>query len=78
MPSVERCGSEAAGGCVAGAGVRGVSAYVDPGHVTTNVTAGAEYGYPLVWVVVLANAMACVVRYLSAKLGVVTARRCLT
>jgi len=55
-----------------------VSAYVDPSNVTTNVTAGAEYGYPLVWVVVLANAMACVVRYLSAKLGVVTARRCLT
>lgn len=47
-------------------------AYVDPGNVATNVTAGAEYGYLLVWVVVLANAMACVVQYLSAKLGLVT------
>ena len=51
-------------------------AYVDPGNVATNVTAGAEYGYLLVWVVVLANAMACVVQYLSAKLGLVTACRC--
>jgi manganese transport protein len=31
-------------------------AYVDPGNVATNVAAGAEYGYLLVWVVVLANA----------------------
>lgn len=47
-------------------------AYVDPGNVATNVTAGAEYGYLLVWVVVAANLMACVVQYLSAKLGLVT------
>ncbi|KHL18601.1 manganese transport protein [Mumia flava] len=49
-------------------------AYVDPGNVATNVTAGAEYGYTLVWVVVLANAMAVIVQYLSAKLGLVTGR----
>ncbi|ROO85636.1 manganese transport protein [Actinocorallia herbida] len=47
-------------------------AYVDPGNVATNVTAGAKYGYTLVWVVVLANAMAVLVQYLSAKLGLVT------
>lgn len=49
-------------------------AYVDPGNVATNVTAGATFGYTLVWVVVLANAMAVVVQYLSAKLGLVTGR----
>lgn len=49
-------------------------AYVDPGNVATNVTAGAEFGYTLVWVVVLANVMAVLVQYLSAKLGVVTQR----
>ncbi|MDX6740180.1 Nramp family divalent metal transporter [Actinocorallia sp. A-T 12471] len=49
-------------------------AYVDPGNVATNVTAGAKYGYTLVWVVVLANVMAVVVQYLSAKLGMVTGR----
>ena len=47
-------------------------AYVDPGNVATNVTAGARFGYTLVWVVVMANAMAVLVQYLSAKLGMVT------
>ncbi|MQY23067.1 Divalent metal cation transporter MntH [Nocardia sp. RB20] len=49
-------------------------AYVDPGNVAANVSAGAQYGYLLVWVVVLANVMAALVQYLSAKLGVVTGR----
>lgn len=47
-------------------------AYVDPGNVATNVAAGATHGYLLVWVVVVANLMACLVQFLSAKLGVVT------
>lgn len=47
-------------------------AYVDPGNVATNVTAGAKFGYTLVWVVVMANVMAVLVQYLSAKLGMVT------
>jgi manganese transport protein len=47
-------------------------AYVDPGNVATNVTAGARFGFGLVWVVVLANVMAVLVQYLSAKLGIVT------
>ncbi len=47
-------------------------AYVDPGNVATNVTAGARFGFALVWVVVLANVMAVLVQYLSAKLGIVT------
>ncbi|MFI6428388.1 Nramp family divalent metal transporter [Promicromonospora sp. NPDC050880] len=49
-------------------------AYVDPGNVAANLTAGARYGYLLVWVLVAANAMAVLVQYLSAKLGVVTGR----
>lgn len=47
-------------------------AYVDPGNVAANLSAGAEYGYLLLWVLVLANVMAMVVQYLSAKLGMVT------
>ena len=47
-------------------------AYVDPGNVAANLTAGAEYGYLLVWVLVMANMMAVLVQYLSAKLGLVT------
>ncbi|MCS6579338.1 Nramp family divalent metal transporter [Curtobacterium poinsettiae] len=49
-------------------------AYVDPGNVAANLTAGAEYGYLLLWVLVAANASAVVVQYLSAKLGVVTGK----
>ncbi|WP_448710856.1 Nramp family divalent metal transporter [Microbacterium profundi] len=47
-------------------------AYLDPGNVASNMTAGARYGYMLVWVVILANIMAWLIQYLSAKLGVVT------
>ncbi|MDG3008685.1 Mn(2+) uptake NRAMP transporter MntH [Rhodococcus sp. D2-41] len=49
-------------------------AYVDPGNVAANVTAGAKYGYLLIWVLVMANAMAVLVQYLSAKLALVTGR----
>jgi manganese transport protein len=49
-------------------------AYVDPGNFSTNVSAGAELGYRLVWVVLLANLMAMPVQFLSAKVGIVTGR----
>lgn len=49
-------------------------AYVDPGNVAANVTAGARYGYLLLWVLVLSNFSAMLVQYLSAKLGIVTGR----
>ncbi|MCI9887213.1 Nramp family divalent metal transporter [Micrococcales bacterium 31B] len=47
-------------------------AYVDPGNVAANMSSGAEYGYLLIWVLVLASLMAMLVQYLSAKLGLVT------
>ncbi|WP_442951281.1 Nramp family divalent metal transporter [Paenarthrobacter sp. Z7-10] len=49
-------------------------AYVDPGNVAANLTSGAKYGYMLVWVLVAANAMAMLIQYQSAKLGVVTGK----
>ena len=49
-------------------------AYLDPGNVASNMTAGARYGYLLVWVVVLGNIMAWLIQYLSAKLGIVTGK----
>ncbi len=48
-------------------------AYVDPGNVAANVTAGARYGFLLLWVLVASDAIAVVVQYQSAKLGLVTA-----
>ncbi|HET9254029.1 MAG TPA: Nramp family divalent metal transporter [Pseudonocardiaceae bacterium] len=47
-------------------------AYIDPGNFATNFSAGARYGYALVWVIVVANLMAMLVQYLSAKTGVAT------
>ena len=49
-------------------------AYVDPGNVAANLSAGARYGYLLVWVLVAANLIAVLVQFQSAKLGVVTGR----
>ena len=49
-------------------------AYLDPGNVATNLTAGAGYGYLLVWVIVAANLSAALVQFLSAKLGVVAGK----
>jgi manganese transport protein len=49
-------------------------AYVDPGNFATNFSAGAQFGYGLVWVIVVANLMAMLVQYLSAKVGVATGR----
>ncbi|MFI6504030.1 Nramp family divalent metal transporter [Nonomuraea typhae] len=47
-------------------------AYVDPGNVATNLTAGATLGYTLVWVVVLASLVAILVQFQAAKLGMAT------
>ena len=49
-------------------------AYVDPGNVAANISAGSHYGYLLVWVLVVANLMAMFIQYHSAKLGLVTHR----
>src|SRR6202790_3889781 len=49
-------------------------AYMDPGNFATNIQAGAKFGYGLLWVVLLANAIAMLYQALSAKLGIVTGK----
>src|SRR4051794_11549740 len=49
-------------------------AYVDPGNFATNLQGGAKFGYLLVWVILMANLMAMLVQYLSAKAGMVSGR----
>jgi len=49
-------------------------AYVDPGNFATNFSAGATFGYLLVWVIVVANLMAMLVQSLSGKVGLATGR----
>lgn len=47
-------------------------AYIDPGNFATNIQAGSEFGYMLLWVVVVSNLMAMLIQTLSAKLGIAT------
>ncbi|HEV7453470.1 MAG TPA: Nramp family divalent metal transporter [Pseudonocardiaceae bacterium] len=47
-------------------------AYIDPGNVAVNLTAGASFGYLLVWVVVAASLVAVLVQFQAAKLGLAT------
>jgi manganese transport protein len=49
-------------------------AYVDPGNFATNFSAGAEFGYLLLWVIIAANLLAMLIQTLSAKLGMATGR----
>jgi manganese transport protein len=45
-------------------------AYIDPGNFATNIQGGSQFGYTLLWVVVVSNLMAMLVQILSAKLGI--------
>jgi manganese transport protein len=47
-------------------------AYVDPGNFGTNIQAGAQFGYLLVWVIIAANVLTMFIQGLSAKLGIAT------
>src|SRR4051812_48450724 len=43
--------------------------YMDPGNWATDVEGGARFGYQLLWVLVLSNAIAWLLQSLSVKLG---------
>ncbi len=47
-------------------------AYIDPGNFATNIQGGAQFGYMLLWVIVVSNLMAMLIQTLSAKLGIAT------
>ncbi|OGN92434.1 MAG: divalent metal cation transporter [Chloroflexi bacterium RBG_13_50_21] len=49
-------------------------AYMDPGNFATNIQAGAQFGYTLLWVVVATNLMAMLIQTLSAKLGIASGK----
>ncbi len=48
--------------------------YMDPGNWATDLEGGARFGYQLLWVLVLSNAMAVLLQTLSARLGIVAGR----
>jgi manganese transport protein len=48
--------------------------YMDPGNWATDLEGGARFGYQLLWVLVMSNAMAILLQTLSARLGIVSGR----
>jgi manganese transport protein len=48
--------------------------YMDPGNWATDLEGGARFGYQLIWVLVMSNAMAILLQTLSARLGIVSGR----
>src|SRR5450432_3976184 len=48
--------------------------YMDPGNWVTDLSGGASFGYRLLWVLVLSNAIAILLQTLSARLGIVGGR----
>ncbi len=48
--------------------------YMDPGNWAAGLGAGSQFGYQLLWVMVLSNLMAILLQTLSARLGIVTGR----
>src|SRR6266404_7666545 len=48
--------------------------YMDPGNWATDLAGGAKFGYQLLWVLVMSNAMAVLLQTLSARLGIVRGR----
>lgn len=48
--------------------------YMDPGNWATDIEGGSRFGYQLLWVLIVSNAMAILLQTLSARLGIVTGR----
>ena len=45
--------------------------YMDPGNWATDIAGGSQFGYTLLWVLVMSNLMAILLQSLSARLGIV-------
>src|SRR5438270_8807459 len=48
--------------------------YMDPGNWATDLEGGAKFGYQLLWVLLMSNAMALLLQTLSARLGIISGR----
>ncbi|MFZ4106599.1 Nramp family divalent metal transporter [Flavobacterium sp.] len=48
--------------------------YMDPGNWATDLAGGSQFGYSLLWVLLMSNIMALLLQSLSARLGIVTQR----
>lgn len=57
-----------------GPGVMVAVGYMDPGNWATDLAGGAQFGYTLLSVILIANLMAILLQHLAVKLGVVSGR----
>lgn len=48
--------------------------YMDPGNWATDIAGGSQFGYRLLWVLLMSNLMALVLQSMSARLGIVRGR----
>lgn len=48
--------------------------YMDPGNWATDIAGGSQFGYSLIWVLLMSNLMAVLLQSLSARLGIVRGR----
>ena len=48
--------------------------YMDPGNWATDIAGGSQFGYALLWVLLMSNLMALLLQSLSSRLGIVTQR----
>ncbi len=48
--------------------------YMDPGNWATDLQGGSQFGYKLIWVLLMSNLMALLLQSLSVRLGVVRGR----
>lgn len=48
--------------------------YMDPGNWATDIAGGSQFGYQLIWVLLMSNIMALLLQSLSARLGIVRQR----
>lgn len=49
-------------------------AYLDPGNIESDLEAGAESAYKLLWVLLSAHIIGMLLQRMSARLGVVTGK----
>ncbi|MCC6679247.1 MAG: Nramp family divalent metal transporter [Phycisphaerales bacterium] len=58
----------------AGPGYLVAVGYMDPGNWATDLAGGSQFGYRLLFVIMISNLMAILLQHLCAKLGIVTGR----
>eukprot|EP01114_Cavostelium_apophysatum_P023947 TRINITY_DN919_c0_g2_i1.p1 TRINITY_DN919_c0_g2~~TRINITY_DN919_c0_g2_i1.p1 ORF type:complete len:564 (-),score=72.55 TRINITY_DN919_c0_g2_i1:79-1770(-) len=57
-----------------GPGVLVSIAYIDPGNFATDIAAGSQFNYRLIWILLLASCMSLMLQILSSRLGLIAGK----